>query len=99
MIINVGRPSVQLRVVLRQVGYSEFNDPRRGQVSFVRRLGRLFYPRFHLYVDEQPTQLRLNLHLDQKQPSYAGSHQHSGEYDGPLVEQEAERIKSFFPPR
>ena len=99
MIIHVGRPSVQLRVVLRQAGYAEFNDPRSGQVSYVRRLGTHFYPRFHLYADEQPNQLRLNLHLDQKQPSYAGSHQHSGEYDGSLVETEADRLKSFFPPR
>lgn len=40
--------------------------------------------------------LIFNLHLDQKKPSYKGSHAHSGEYDGKLVKEEAERIKSLL---
>ena len=36
------------------------------------------------------------LHLDQKKPSYEGSKKHSGEYDGPLVEGEAKRIKNIL---
>jgi len=37
----------------------------------------------------------LNLHLDQKQPSYAGAPAHNAEYDGDLVAAEMARIKSF----
>ena len=37
-----------------------------------------------------------NLHLDQKKPSYEGSTGHSGDYDGPAVEGEAERIKNLL---
>ncbi|MEK7167794.1 MAG: hypothetical protein AAB791_02210 [Patescibacteria group bacterium] len=73
--------------VLRRSGYGLITG-RQGQ-SFVRRLGSNFYPRFHAYVEGS----QINLHLDQKQPSYEGSHAHSGEYDGELVESEAERIK------
>ena len=37
-----------------------------------------------------------NLHLDQKKPSYEGSRGHSGEYDGPVVEEEVKRIKELL---
>ncbi len=47
-----------------------------------------------------------NLHLDQKKPSYGDrrslgegrlkAHAHSGEYNGPIVENEAERIKAIL---
>ncbi len=92
MIIRVPRPAYQSDVVLRRVGYIPFRDPRSGERSYLRRLGTHFYPRFHLYLEDQGDQLRLNLHLDQKQPSYQGFHKHSGEYDGPTVEAEAERL-------
>ncbi len=77
---------------MRQVGYAEFTDPNTGEVSYVRRLATHFYPRFHVYLEMQSDHLRLNLHLDQKQPSYPGFRKHSGEYDGPTVEAEAERL-------
>lgn len=92
MILRIPKPAYQPRVVLRQAGYTEFRDPNTGETSFVRRLGTNFYPRFHLYVAQEGTQLRLNLHLDQKQPSYQGSAKHSGEYDGPTVEAEFQRL-------
>ncbi|MBI5467464.1 MAG: hypothetical protein HY975_04640 [Candidatus Kerfeldbacteria bacterium] len=96
MIIRVGRPAYQPLVMLRRAGYTEFRDPRTGETSYIRRLGTNFYPRFHLYTQDEGTWLRLNLHLDQKQPSYGSYTKHSGEYDGPLVEAEAERIHGFF---
>ena len=37
-----------------------------------------------------------NLHLDQKKPTYEGHVAHSGEYDGELVEEEAERIRRIL---
>ncbi len=64
--------------------------PMPGDESYVRRLGRDFYPRFHVYVNVD----NLNLHLDQKKASYEGSHAHAGEYDSGLVEDEGRRINN-----
>lgn len=92
MVIRIPSIAYQPDVVLRRAGYTPFRDPRSGDDSYVRRLGTHFYPRFHLYVDEEAGGLKLNLHLDQKQASYQGYRKHSGEYDGPTVEAEAERL-------
>ena len=92
MIITLEHQANHPDVVLRRAGYVPFHDPRSGDESYVRRLGTHFYPRFHLYVDKHGGKLRLNLHLDQKQASYEGFRKHSGEYDGPTVEAEAERL-------
>lgn len=92
MIIKIPKPSFQPDVILRRAGYSPFTDPKSGEFSYVRRLGTHFYPRFHLYVEEKGGQLVLNLHLDQKQPSYQGFRKHSGEYDGATIEAESERL-------
>jgi hypothetical protein len=83
--------------LLRQAGYSYLMDRNTGQESYVRRLNRGFYPRFHLYLERQPGRVILNLHLDQKQASYAGAKAHNAEYDGDLVEAEMARIKGFVP--
>lgn len=77
------------------------------EFSIMRQLGRNDYPRFHLYIKEIPRQSDssgqmkgknyiFSLHLDQKKPSYGGSHKHSGEYDGDLVEGEAQRIQQLL---
>jgi len=80
---------------IKRCGYAEIKDSRSGQISFVRRLGGYYYPRFHVYVEaDKSGQLFYGLHVDQKKPSYQGAKAHSGEYDGALVEQEAERIKN-----
>ena len=94
---------------LRRLGYApEGADPKTGEWRFSRALRGARYPRFHVYLPPArnathsvaggPVQTNqkafLNLHLDQKQPSYQGSSAHSGEYDGTLVEAEAKRISS-----
>ncbi len=79
---------------MRRCGYAP--HPADGQ-SFIRRAGPNPYPRFHIYVvPEGDTSIRLRLHLDQKKPSYEGSTAHSGEYDGEVVQREAERIKTLL---
>ena len=78
--------------VIKRAGYGLVNDRNAREVSYARRLGSGFYPRFHIYISGQT----VNLHLDQKQASYEGSSAHSGEYDGPAVENEAERISGFI---
>ena len=78
--------------VIRRAGYGLVNDRRATEISYSRRLGSGFYPRFHVYINGRI----INLHLDQKQASYEGSNAHSGEYDGETVEAEGERIISVM---
>ena len=68
------------------------------QMSFVRALDQNPYPRFHVYLKENRSkkEVYVTLHLDQKGMSYKGSTAHSGDYDGDLLTEEAERLKGFF---
>lgn len=83
--------------LMRQAGYHPHETEREkdGESSFARRLSSADYPRFHAYVSRGTSEQEvvINLHLDQKKPIYKGVSAHSGEYDGELVEKEAERIK------
>lgn len=81
---------------MRRAGYGYIRDRRTGHDSYVRRLGNGFYPRLHMYAEERDGQAVFNLHLDQKQASYEGAHMHNAEYDGPVVEGEINRLKSFI---
>jgi hypothetical protein len=81
---------------LRRAGYSPFKDPQTGDESFIIRLTSEFYPRFHLYAEQAKGGLSLNIHLDQKKPSYGAGHAHGGEYDGDILEREMGRIDSWI---
>ncbi len=76
----------------RKIGYFFIGS------SFIRPLERSGYPRFHLYIKENPEtqELIFNLHLDQKKPIYKGAPAHAGEYEGQVVETEIERIKQIL---
>ncbi|MFA5021992.1 MAG: hypothetical protein WC508_02865 [Patescibacteria group bacterium] len=88
---------VNFRIFLQRAGYTEIHDYNSGKTSYVRRLSRDFYPRFHLYLGtDQDGKKFFNLHLDQKKPSYAGSSAHSGEYDSELVQTEANRLQGHI---
>lgn len=82
--------------VARSIGYVVLEAKSPNEYNMVRKLNYDNYPRFHIYVKQRGEYLDFNLHLDQKQPSYSGSHAHSGEYDGPVVETEADRIKQLL---
>ncbi len=84
------------QILIRKCGYGRIVDRRRGKASYMRRLGNQPYPRFHVYLVPIEDGFSLNLHLDQKKASYSGHTAHSGEYDGHLVENEAERIKKII---
>ena len=87
-----------LLAIMRRCGYApDGTDESTGELRWVRPLMGRRYPRFHIYsrVSSDDTQAILELHLDQKQPSYQGSHAHSGEYDGPTVIAEAKRIQQI----
>ncbi|MFH1233486.1 MAG: hypothetical protein V1649_02430 [Patescibacteria group bacterium] len=93
LILNKSKLTMNPEQLLRHAGYVYIRDRRTGQESLVYRLGRGFYPRFHLYLEDHGEQIVLNLHLDQKQPRYEGVSAHNAEYDGEAVEREVERIK------
>lgn len=81
--------------VLRKAGYSYFIDPVTKEGSYIIRLTGDYYPRFHLYLEDHPSEVVFNLHLDQKRASYGSGPAHSGEYSGPAVERELKRIESW----
>jgi len=60
----------------------------------VKRLSGGDYPRFHIYVNNEipGEKITFSLHLDEKKPSYEGFNAHAGQYDGPLVEAERDRL-------
>ena len=82
--------------VARQIGYLIIDTKENGEYNLVRKLNRDNYPRFHIYLKAAGNKFIFNLHLDQKKPSYEGSHAHNGEYFGPVVQNEADRIKSVL---
>lgn len=94
MKLNLKKLNISPEHFLKKCGYLEITNRQTQETSFVRNLdfGR-FYPRFHVYLEKNPGQFTLNLHLDAKKPSYQGTSAHSGEYEGAIVEEEAERIK------
>lgn len=75
---------------MRSAGYLPHHE------SYVRPLSATGYPRFHIYIDDLGEKYSFNLHLDQKRPSYGEETAHSGDYDGPVVEKEADRITDFL---
>jgi len=81
---------------MRKAGYHFDRHDVRGQMSFIRSIGRDAFPRFHAYVSEEDGELRIYLHLDQKRPTYQKVHSHSGEYEGEIVEQEGQRLRRVF---
>lgn len=95
LIINKNQIDGTPEQFLRKAGYAYIRDRKTGKESFVRRLGSGFYPRLHMYVSERGKQIIFDLHLDQKQASYAGQKMHSGEYDGEVVEREIERLREL----
>lgn len=83
-------------LLLKRAGYHKFDDPNTGKTSFAKRFGEYHFPRFHIYLRELEKDVEVDLHIDQKHASYEGHTMHSGEYDGELVEKEAERLKGLL---
>ena len=80
--------------LMRQAGYY-FEKQEGEELVFPRPLtaSGSGYPRFHAYVSRETPEI--NLHLDQKKPIYKGSPAHAAEYEGELIEKEAQRIKKI----
>lgn len=82
--------------ITRRASYGFIVDRARGKQSFVRRLSRGHYPRFHMYIKDDGERVIFDLHLDQKQASYAGARMHNAEHDGEAVQEEINRIKQII---
>ena len=96
LIVNKEQLNASPDYFLRRAGYGYIRDRRTGHDSYVRRFTTDFYPRLHMYFEERGEQIIFNLHLDQKQASYAGAHTHNADYDGEVVGREIGRLKSFI---
>lgn len=92
MKFTINYPGKNINNLMRKIGYLSL----RG--SYIRALDRNGYPRFHIYLEDNLNKEKLlfNLHLDQKKAIYKGISAHSGEYSGPIIEQEMERIKKIL---
>jgi hypothetical protein len=84
--------------ISREIGYVIIDANEMNEYNMVRRLDFDNYPRFHIYLKQQGYNLVVSLHLDQKKPIYQakGVHAHNGEYFGPVVETEADRVKEIL---
>jgi hypothetical protein len=82
--------------VARAIGYIIIDSKDNNEYNLVRKLTYGNYPRFHIYLKQAGDRYIFSLHLDQKAPIYKGTHAHNGEYAGPVVEAEAERIQEIL---
>lgn len=80
---------------MRRLGYRPLRRTTDGELNCIRPLGG-DYPRFHIYLKEDPKIIVLNIHLDQKKPSYEGTHAHGGDYDSETVRWEVDRIMNLL---
>lgn len=95
MYLKFKKPTGNLVDLIRRCGYS-YKGRENNELNFIRRIGLVNYPHFHIYLKEENGFLILNLHLDQKKPGYQTSAAHSGDYKGEIVEREMERIKKLI---
>lgn len=97
MRINIPLSGKTLYTVMRSLSYSPAYSANANEPVFQRILAGREYPKFHVYCtrSDDKKSATLNLHLDQKRPSYEGSHAHSAEHSGSVVEAEAARIQSL----
>lgn len=95
MKFSIKKAGLNLLNLARRAGYIPQKTTEAGEQAFIRPIQRDF-PRFHLYIKESNEDFILNLHLDQKKPSYGRETAHSGDYDGELVRDEALRIQSLL---
>lgn len=82
--------------ILRETGYMPLHDRQTRKDSYVRKLSSSRYPRFHLYLKENPQEIVFDLHLDQNINRYQGQTAHNADYDSEKVRQELIRIFGFI---
>src|SRR4051812_20761710 len=95
MTFRLNNLNYNIGALARRIGYRPLKYTAEGELNCVRPLGG-DYPRFHIYLKADKEILIFNIHLDQKKPSYEGSHAHGGDYDSEVVKQEIDRIKNII---
>jgi hypothetical protein len=96
MDFTVKNINISIVELSREIGYVIIDTKENYEYNMVRKLDINNYPRFHAFVKQRGSSYIFNLHLDQKEPSYQGAHAHNGEYEGPVIETEADRIKDIL---
>ena len=83
--------------LMRKLGYF-FLEQHNDEFNFIKALEHSGYPRFHIYLKINPInqEITFNLHIDQKKPAYKGASAHNADYEGEVVEREAQRIKQLL---
>jgi len=82
-------------MMMRRAGYVLIGDYREdAEISFIKTIDIDDYPRFHIYLKIHPDSQMIvfNLHIDQKRSVFKNYPDHGAEYQGEVVQTEAERI-------
>ena len=95
MTFKIYNENYNLQDLARKIGYRPLGFTEKQEFNCVRPLGA-DYPRFHIYMSTEPEIVTINLHLDQKKPSYEGTTAHSGDYDSKTIQEEIQRIKDML---
>lgn len=93
MKIPIPKTQTSLEKLMRRLDYQLDRKNKSNEKAFYRRMRSSRFPRFHIYIAEKEDRWIFKLHLDQKPNAYQGQAAHGGEYEGPKVEEEANRIK------
>jgi len=83
--------------LFKKCGYTLIGqDETAKEFSLVKRISNNNYLRFHAYVKKEGELVYINLHLDEKKPSYPGYHAHNAQYQGEILEAEKQRIEKVL---
>ena len=97
MDIIVESPRYNEMYLMRECGYKFWRDPRSGDSSFIRRLGRGYYPRFHIKVRrDKNRRLIFDLHFDSRRPLHHIGVRSYEDSESAVVQAEAARIRSLL---
>jgi len=97
MEIIVENPRYNETYFMRDCSYKPWRDPRSGNTSFIRRLGRSYYPRFHIKARRGDNHsLIFDLHLDARRPMHRKGVRCYEDSESDVVQAEAARIRSLL---
>ena len=97
MKLEISNFSGNLPDSFRSLGYRyDGPDLKTKELRFYKSVSGGLFPRFHVYCvwDQKNKKVSVSLHLDQKAPVYEGATAHGGDYEGPVIEKEGQRIKT-----
>jgi hypothetical protein len=82
--------------MLRRVGYT-FQRHEGDEMSFVRPFSASGYPRFHIYVKTEGSDMIINIHYDSKKETYGEGTRHHGEYGNEgVLKEEVRRLNALL---